>query len=246
MRSEWPADILVVTPHPDDELWLAGTIATAARAGSRIALVCLTRGEAGTDYLERAGGRLTGEALAAWREQELAASAAILGVAAVEAWGLPDGRLAALPEAEVVPRLAARMRSVGLVLTLARDGIYGHRDHVTATRWVERALASLGGAAPPAYGVTFAPGLFDATWASFARRRPELAEPDWIAAGRGTPIGHEALAVPLDAAVEDLKRRAVRAHASQLRGPDEDAFFVPGTFRHMLAVERFERLAAPR
>ncbi|MCC6619863.1 MAG: PIG-L family deacetylase [Deltaproteobacteria bacterium] len=234
--------MVVVTPHPDDELWLAGTIATAVRAGSRVRLVCLTRGEAGTDYLPREGGRLVGEALAAWRQGELGASAALLGVAAVEVWGLPDGRLAEVPEVEVVPRLVTIMRGVGLVLGLGVDGIYGHRDHVTATRWIRRALAALGPDAPPAYGVVFAPGLFDATWASFARRRPELAARDWIGSGRGTPRGAEALVVPIGPEIEAVKRAAIRAHGSQLRGPDETAFFVPGTFVHLLGEERFERL----
>lgn len=241
----WPGRVVVVTPHPDDELWLAGTLALAARAGAAVELTCLTRGEAGTDYLlDRPGGRLSGEALAAERGRELAACAEVLGLAAARAWDLPDGRLADVDDGLVVPRLAACMAGAGLVLGLGRDGVYGHRDHVATTRWIERALHALtldGRAAPPSYGVVFAPGIFDTTWSSFVKRRPTLAVPDWITSGRGTPEGHEAARVDIGA-VEDVKRRAIRAHRSQLRGADEAAFFVPGTLVHMLGRERFERL----
>ncbi len=238
-------DVMVLIPHPDDELWLAGTIALTARDGARVRVVCMTRGEAGTDYLVRPGGRLVGDALAAWREDELHASAALLGVTDVEVWGLPDGRLEAQDEAPIVTRIADAIATCDTVLTLGADGVYGHRDHTTTTRWLRIALgllATSGAPVPEALGVVFAPGLFDTTWASFAKRRPELAVADWVARGRGTPVGSEAREVDIRS-VEDIKRRAIRAHASQLRGPDETAFFVPGTFPHLMGHERFERLA---
>lgn len=244
-----PRRALVVTPHPDDELWMGGAIALLSRAGASVSLTCMTRGEAGTDYLARDGERLQGEALARWRQGELEASAKILGVEEVSCWGLPDGGLDGLDEAElarVVGRLAERVDRLGrdggveLVLTLGRDGIYGHRDHVAVTRWVEAALRRCG-RPPVAFGVVFAPGVFDAQWKSFVKRRPELAVSDWIARGRGTPFGEEGWAVEIQT-VEADKRAAILAHRSQLRGPDEASFFVPGTLPHMLGVERFERL----
>jgi LmbE family N-acetylglucosaminyl deacetylase len=255
--------VLAVIPHPDDELWFAGTLALAARGGAAVSLLCVTRGEAGTDYLAREGGRLKGEALAAWRDGELDASARILGVGEVTRWGLPDGGLEGLEptdltdltdptdpteQDDVVARLVALMDGVDRVLTLGRDGIYGHRDHVAVTRWVEAALVRLGSdgrPVPAAFGVVFPPGVFDAQWTSFAKRRPELAVSDWIAKGRGTALGDEAWSVDIGA-VENLKRQAIRAHASQLRGPDEAAFFVPGTLPLMLGFERFERLGPGR
>ncbi len=239
--------VLAVIPHPDDELWFAGTLTLAARAGAAVTLLCMTRGEAGTDYLAREGGRLKGEALAAWRDGELDESARVLGVNEVTRWVLPDGGLEGLAPVEqerVVARLMTLMDGVDRVLTLGRDGIYGHRDHVAVTRWVEAALLRLGSEGrpvPDAFGVVFPPGVFDAQWTSFAKRRPELAIEDWITRGRGTVLGDEAWTVDI-VAVESVKRQAIRAHASQLRGPDESAFFVPGTLPLMLGFERFERL----
>ena len=138
--------------------------------------------------------------------------------------------------------MARCFEEADLVLTLGRDGVYGHRDHVTATRWVQDAL---GDRAPDAFGVVFEPGVFDAQWKSFVKRRPELAVADWIANGRGTDVGDEAWRVEIGA-VEDAKRAAIRAHRSQLRGPDESAFFVPGTLPLLLGCERFERLVSHR
>jgi LmbE family N-acetylglucosaminyl deacetylase len=231
--------VLAVIPHPDDELWFGGTLRVLAEAGRSIHLIAVTSGEAGTDYQPRDGERLRGEALARWREGELRESAGILGVDAVECWGLPDGRLEALEPEPIIARLVAAMRGVELVLTLGRDGIYGHRDHVAVTRWVAAAAAEV---AVVAYGVVFEPGVFDTQWRSFAKRRPELAVAEWIDNGRGTRLGEEAWRVEIGH-VEPHKRAAIRAHRSQLRGPDEAAFFVPGTLPLMLGVERFERLA---
>lgn len=240
------ARVVAVVPHPDDELWLGGTLRVLADRGARVELVAMSSGEAGTDYLPREGGRLVGAELAAWREGELRESARLLGVADVACWRLPDGRLEAVAEAEVVSRLSERFREARLVLTLGRDGVYGHRDHVAVTRWVEAALdavGELGEATPEGFGVVFEPGVFDAQWTSFVRRRPELAVEDWIAKGRGVPPGEEAWRVGISE-VEPAKRAAIRAHRSQLRGPDEAAFFVPGTLPLMLGVERFERLGS--
>ncbi|HRE89915.1 MAG TPA: PIG-L family deacetylase, partial [Myxococcota bacterium] len=220
-----------------------------ADLGARVELIAMTSGEAGTDYMARDGGRLSGAELGAWREGELRESAALLGVVGVDFWRLPDGRLDAVVGdggdgargLDVARRLVERLRDAEIVLTLGRDGIYGHRDHVAVTRWVEVALSELGQATPEAFGVVFEPGVFDAQWTGFSRRRPELAVADWIAKGRGTASGEEALRVAIGG-VEAVKRAAIRAHKSQLRGPDEAAFFVPGTLPLMLGEERFERL----
>lgn len=239
------ARVVAVIPHPDDELWFGGTLRVLADRGLRVELIAMSSGEAGTDYLARDGGRLVGAELAAWREGELRESASLLGVADVECWRLPDGRLEGVSDSELVSRLSERFRGARLVLTLGRDGVYGHRDHVAVTGWVEAALAEIDGreGVPEAFGAVFEPGVFDAQWTSFVRRRPELAVADWIAKGRGVRLGEEAWRVGI-VEVEAAKRAAIRAHRSQLRGPDEAAFFVPGTLPLMLGVERFERLGS--
>src|SRR5947209_11196727 len=73
-------DILVLPAHPDDaELGCSGTILKEAARGKKVGIVDLTRGELGT--------RGTPEI----REQEAGASAKILGLAARENLGIPDG-----------------------------------------------------------------------------------------------------------------------------------------------------------
>src|SRR6188474_1524116 len=80
-------DIAGICAHPDDaELVMGGTLALEAARGRRVALVDLTRGECGS--------RGTPET----RAQEAKDAAAVLGVRHRESLGLPDARLAHLPE----------------------------------------------------------------------------------------------------------------------------------------------------
>jgi len=73
-------DILVLPVHPDDaELGCAGTIVKHIAAGKKVGIADLTRGELGT----RGSAEI--------RDKEAAKSAEILGLAARENIGLPDG-----------------------------------------------------------------------------------------------------------------------------------------------------------
>jgi bacillithiol biosynthesis deacetylase BshB1 len=82
-----PFDLAGFFAHPDDaELVAGGTLARAAAAGRRVALVDLTRGESGS--------RGTAETRAA----ESAEAARILGVAHRESLGLPDAGLTLVAE----------------------------------------------------------------------------------------------------------------------------------------------------
>jgi bacillithiol biosynthesis deacetylase BshB1 len=73
-------DILVLPVHPDDaELGCSGTIAKEIALGKKVGIVDLTRGELGT----RGSAEI--------RDKESAASAKILGLAARDNLGLPDG-----------------------------------------------------------------------------------------------------------------------------------------------------------
>ena len=109
--------------HPDDaELVMGGTLALMAAQGRRLALVDLTRGESGS--------RGTPETRAA----EAKDAARILGVAHRESLGLPDARLAVMPEqkdpiVETVRRLRPR-------LVLLQHWEQRHPDHSAASRLV--------------------------------------------------------------------------------------------------------------
>ena len=116
-------DIAGVCAHPDDaELVMGGTLARAAAAGRRVALLDLTRGESGT--------RGTPETRAA----EAAAAARILGAAHRESLSLPDGGLAAVPEQKDV--MVEALRRLRPRVVLLQHWLQRHPDHAAASRIV--------------------------------------------------------------------------------------------------------------
>ncbi len=79
-------DLLVISPHPDDcEFAMAGTVAAWTRSGKSVIYVICTNGDKGTS--DRS---LTPEKLAAIREKEQRAAAALLGVQQTHFLGYPD------------------------------------------------------------------------------------------------------------------------------------------------------------
>lgn len=86
-----PVDLLAIGAHRDDvELLCGGTLARAAAAGHRTAILDLTRGEMGT-----AGS-------ADLRGEEADAAARVLGVTARRNAGLPDAGLENTPETRLL------------------------------------------------------------------------------------------------------------------------------------------------
>lgn len=141
-----PARTLVVFhAHPDDEALLtAGTMARAAAAGHRVVLVVATDGALGQADESTFG--MKGDALAATRSRELAASARALGVARTvelghadsgsgpEVWPDPPGgrRFVRVPvdeAAEAVSQILVEEQA-DVLTTYDPHGGYGHRDHV--------------------------------------------------------------------------------------------------------------------
>ena len=124
----WPA-VLAVVAHPDDESFgLGAIIDKMTSAGAAVHVLCYTRGEAST--LNQ-----TGADLILQRARELRQAGAALGVSTVALLDYPDGRLAAVPAAELaahVTGLAARYHPSGL-LVFDDTGITGHPDHRAAT-----------------------------------------------------------------------------------------------------------------
>src|SRR5215207_3637612 len=102
--------LLAVFAHPDDESFLCGgTLARYAAAGVRVVLACATRGEAG----EISDPALaSAENLAAVRQDELHAAAAILGVLDVRLLDYEDGTLGTLPFPDSVQQLEALIADV--------------------------------------------------------------------------------------------------------------------------------------
>ncbi|HKC12083.1 MAG TPA: bacillithiol biosynthesis deacetylase BshB1 [Vicinamibacteria bacterium] len=116
-------DLAAVCAHPDDaELIMGGTIARETARGRRVALVDLTRGESGS--------RGTPETRAA----EAKEAARILGVGHRESLGLPDARLASVPEQKDV--LVEALRRLRPRVVLLQHWEQRHPDHAAASRIV--------------------------------------------------------------------------------------------------------------
>ena len=109
--------------HPDDaELVMGGTLALMAEQGRRLALVDLTRGESGS--------RGTPET----RAQEAALAAKVLGVAHRESLGLPDARLAQVPDQK--DAIVEALRRLRPRIVLLQHWEQRHPDHSAASRLV--------------------------------------------------------------------------------------------------------------
>lgn len=213
--------------HPDDEsLLTGGTIAQAAAAGHRVVLVVATRGERGL-----AGqGDGMGEDLAQVRLTELSRAAEILGCQRVVVLGYGDSGLhpasedrAAFANTDVdaaATRLAAILREVDADVLTVYDahGGYGHPDHVQVNRVGVRA-AELAGT-PVVLEATVPGTLF--------RGALVVLRLLGSVAGRAAPLGthrvfSDARQITHRVRVIDqveVKRAALRAHASQRRGGD--------------------------
>ena len=147
------ADLMLIVPHPDDEVFSCGGILSKlSEVGRRTVTVTLTKGGSG-----RTLGLCAQAELPTLRERELRASLRVLGVDDVYIYDYPDfvpdaerglepnGGLCDVPEAEGVGELARLLwqhRPRALV-TFPPNGSNGHPDHVTTNAWVLRALEGL-------------------------------------------------------------------------------------------------------
>lgn len=132
--------LAAVLAHPDDESFaIGGTQARYAGEGHRVHLIVATLGEAGMP------GKSAGEA-ARIREAELRRACRELGVSQITHLESHDGRLAQVPEALGHERLEAALRQAApdVVVTFGPDGISGHPDHVTVSRWTTAIFDKLG------------------------------------------------------------------------------------------------------
>jgi LmbE family N-acetylglucosaminyl deacetylase len=130
-RGRLPAwrEVLAVVAHPDDESFgLGALLASFVATGSRVSVLCLTRGEAST--LSGVQGDL-----AVVRARELTEAAAALGIARVGMAAFPDGALSQVDLDVLVTAVAdfAGAAPPDGVIVFDRDGVTGHPDHQRAT-----------------------------------------------------------------------------------------------------------------
>ena len=217
-------DLAAICAHPDDaELGMGGTLAKEATRGRRIALVDLTRGEAGS--------RGTPETRAA----EAMAAARILGAAHRESLGLPDARLTQNPEARDTVVEALRRLRPRVVLLQHWD--QRHPDHAAASRLVYDAAfvaglrayrpelgaafrpAKLVYALPTTEGADLAPSFVVDITDSFETKMRAIA----AFASQFTPSAGEAAGLPLDRFRENVEL-AARRNGQRIRARYGEAF----------------------
>jgi LmbE family N-acetylglucosaminyl deacetylase len=145
--------LLAVFAHPDDESFgVGGTLAKYAANGTRVVLVCATRGEVG----EISDASLaTPESLAHVREDELRCAANTLGITDLLFLDYRDSGMDGTPENlnphafiqapphEVVEKLVRVIRELQpqVVITFDPGGGYGHPDHIAISRYTTQACS---------------------------------------------------------------------------------------------------------
>lgn len=200
-----PKRFMVIVAHPDDADF--GPAATAARwidEGSAGWLVCCTSGDAGAD-----DWRTDPVELATLREAEQRAAAAVVGYEGVSFLHQPDGALA--NDLALREQLVRELRTFrpDAVLTIDpetlfySDGGVNHADHRVA------GIAAVDAVYPAARNAMSFPWLARDGLEPWTVRRLYLS---WS--------NHPTAWVDVSATI-DRKIAALRAHASQIRHPDE-------------------------
>ena len=126
MTKTVDADVMVISPHPDDaEFGVAGTVARWTREAKRVVYVICTNGEKGTSDLT-----LKPERLAEIRQVEQRAAAKVLGVSDVIFLGYPDQGLEDTPafRKEIVRLIRIYRPTIVASADPYRRYIW-HRDH---------------------------------------------------------------------------------------------------------------------
>jgi LmbE family N-acetylglucosaminyl deacetylase len=199
--------VLVVTAHPDDvDFGSAGTVAAFTDAGLDVTYCIVTNGEAGGS--DRA---MTRTEMAALRQDEQRAAAAVVGVSDVRFLGHPDGRVQAnFDLRRDISRVIRQVRPQR-VLTQSPERDLGfiyasHPDHLAAGE------AALDAVYPDARNPFAHPELLEAEGLE-----PWTVNELWIM-GPGRPAEAEAVAVETTNTVE-RKVSALLCHKSQMPDP---------------------------
>ncbi len=200
--------VLVVTAHPDDvDFGTAGAVAAFTSAGLEVTYCIATNGEAGGS--DRAMARTE---MAALRQDEQRAAAAVVGVSDVRFLGHPDGRVQATLELRRdISRVIRQVRPERVITQSPErnwEFIYAsHPDHMAAGE------AAVDAVYPDARNPFAHPELLELEglepWSV-----PEL----WIM-GPGSADGGSRVSVETTGTI-DRKVAALMCHKSQMTDPD--------------------------
>lgn len=128
-------NVLVISPHPDDEaIGCGGTICSHIAEGDSVEVIFLTSGEKG-------GHGRTEEETIMVREQEIKDAAAILKLNHTECWREPDGNFKAT--ANNISRLIEKIITANVEIIYVTHEQEEHPDHVAAAVLVKQAIDQL-------------------------------------------------------------------------------------------------------
>lgn len=129
-------NIMACAPHPDDEVMCAGTLAKYARNGHTTVIVFVTNGEVGSEVLSK-------QEIAAVREQEARASAAVIGAQCF--WmGFPDEFLYPDETTRLQMIDVIRQFQPDIIICPDKDADY-HPDHISTGQliWDARVMTTV-------------------------------------------------------------------------------------------------------
>jgi LmbE family N-acetylglucosaminyl deacetylase len=198
---------MAIVAHPDDiEFGIAGTLARWAKQGSRISYILLTSGDAGIDDPD-----ISAQDAVRIREAEARAAAEIAGATEIHFLGYPDGLLE--PTIELRRRLVTeihRFKPEVVVcgdptVVLASESYINHPDHrAAATAAIDAVF--------PAAGQPSLFGDIEEKHGYTAHKPRKVYISTWEGGSHFVNISDTI----------DIKIKALRAHASQMRGWDPE------------------------
>jgi LmbE family N-acetylglucosaminyl deacetylase len=127
--------ILGIWAHPDDETFCAaGIMAQAVKNGQTVVCVTATKGEKGVQDTERWPVETLGET----RAQELDQAMKTLGITQHHWLDYHDGECNEIEVSEACEKLQKLIEQYkpDSILTFGPEGMTGHPDHATVSRWV--------------------------------------------------------------------------------------------------------------
>ncbi|MDO8968083.1 PIG-L deacetylase family protein [Algoriphagus sp.] len=127
--------VLVIFPHPDDEVTVAGTLMKLKDEGHEIQIVCLTRGEKGNS-----AGIADEVTLARLRTDEMQKAAELIGADELHLKNYPDSGLEKMgldSLKEIIRNLINEINPDVLISYDSKVGLYGHPDHRLTGQAVE-------------------------------------------------------------------------------------------------------------
>ena len=220
--------LLCILAHPDDEsLGVGGILAKYGAEGVETYLVTATRGEKGWfgPTEENPGPKELGKI----REGELKQAAKVLGLREVTLLDYHDGELDKVDQGLLTKQLVGHIRRIRphVVVTFDHNGVYGHPDHIAATRAATAAIPAAADAAfeePGGLPPHTVSKLYYFAWTDEVREAYEKAFGELVmlidgVERRAVPWPHWTISTWIDTSAHwETVWQAIRCHCSQLPG----------------------------